>query len=101
MNIIDLITISMFGLVVIGYLYNALKKVEKPDRIASERIAKLETICPIQHLAIEEKFKLMNDKSLVVNNHLHHIEEDMGEINKNIAILLDRKIQEDKKKSVL
>lgn len=101
----DWIQIIMFSLVAIGYLYNLLKKVEDPDQKASDRIAKIETICPIQHLSIEEKFKLMNEKSLVVDNHLRHIEKDIAEINKNIAIILDREIhildREMKKRNII
>lgn len=92
----DWIQIIMFGVVAIGYLYTLLKKVEKPDEDAAKRIDKIETLCPVQHLAIEEKFRLMNEKSLAIDNHLKHIESAMTNMDKNIAIILDREIQDRK-----
>lgn len=93
-SIQDWIQLAMFGVVVIGWLYSILKKVERPDEAADKRISKIETICPVQHLAIEEKFRLMNEKSLAIDNHLKHIEKCLSTMDKNIAVILDREIRE-------
>lgn len=96
-SIQDWIQLAMFGVVVIGWLYTMLKKVEKPDQDADKRLSKIETTCPIQHLSIEEKFRLMNEKSLAIDNHLRHIENSMTNMDKNIAIILDREMQDRKR----
>jgi hypothetical protein len=89
----DWIQIAMFSVAVVGWLYAMLKKVENPDLLADKRLSKLETIFPINNLSIEERFKLMNEKSLAIDNHLRHIESDMSDIKKDIAIILDRELQ--------
>jgi len=92
----DWIQIIMFCVVAIGYLYSLLKKVERPDQDADKRLSKIETICPIQHLSIEEKFGLMHERLMEQGNHFKHIENSMASMDKNIAIILDREMQDRK-----
>lgn len=89
----DWIQVGMFVIAILGWLYSILKKVETPYQDIDKRIRKIETTSPIQHLAIEEKFRLMNEKSLAIDNHLKHIEICMNNMDKNIAIILDRELQ--------
>jgi len=97
----DWIQLAMFGVAVIGWLYSVLKKVERPDEEADKRISKIETICPIQHLAIEEKFRLMNENLLLTKNHIRHVEGSLNLIEKDIAVILDRQITQKEKERMM
>jgi hypothetical protein len=78
---------QFLAMIIGGYIF-----IRKPSDDATNRISRIETICPVQHLQIEEKFSLMRENILVGENHLKHIESHLYDISRDIAVILDRQL---------
>jgi hypothetical protein len=74
-----------------GMAFLIFRTFRDPDIKADKELGINAATCGIKHKIIDQKFEsITQELTLIKENHLKHIENDISTIKTNIAIILDR-----------
>lgn len=89
MNIMDVIQLIVSCAILIGFIISFYKTFRDPDQKAETKITVMEKTCQLKHSSIDETiFNVKKDISLIKENHLRHIEEDISNMKSDIKSIL-------------